>query len=91
MHTTLLRIKAVKARTGLSRSSIYAYIKAGLFVPPVKIGAQAAAWPENEVETLNRARVAELSSSEVRDLVKKLLSSRADVSATRLAHGEDGY
>jgi prophage regulatory protein len=44
----LLRLAAVKERTGLSRSSIYAHPD---FPRPVKIGAggRAVAWVESEI------------------------------------------
>lgn len=46
----ILRLKQVKARTGRSRSSIYADVKAGQFPSPINIGRRAVGWPENEVE-----------------------------------------
>jgi prophage regulatory protein len=39
-----------KARTGRSRSSIYADVQAGLFPAPIKIGPCAVGWLESEVE-----------------------------------------
>jgi prophage regulatory protein len=53
---TLLRLRAVKERTGLSRSSIYA--DPG-FPRPVKIGPRAVAWVEREIADWIAARVAE--------------------------------
>jgi predicted DNA-binding transcriptional regulator AlpA len=38
---TIIRIKQVKERTGLSRSTFYTLIKEGKFVPPIHIGARA--------------------------------------------------
>ncbi len=46
---TLLRRKQVQARTGLSRSMIYQYIKEGMFPKPVPLGARAVGWIESEV------------------------------------------
>lgn len=45
----LLRRKQVQARTGLSRSMIYQYIKEGIFPKPVPLGARAVGWIESEV------------------------------------------
>ena len=46
----ILRRKQVEARTGLSRSTIYARIKSGTFPAPVSLGPRAVGWIENEVE-----------------------------------------
>ena len=46
----LLRMRQVKARTGLSRSTIYQRIKAGEFPAQVCLGARAVGWLEAEVE-----------------------------------------
>jgi prophage regulatory protein len=40
----LLRLPVVKARTGLSRSTIYARIREGTFPAPVNLGKRAVAW-----------------------------------------------
>ncbi|TDY23594.1 AlpA family transcriptional regulator [Paraburkholderia sp. BL6665CI2N2] len=44
-----LRLPEVMRRTGYGRSSIYAYVHAGTFPAPVKIGARAIAWVESSV------------------------------------------
>lgn len=44
-----LRRKQVQARTGLSRSTIYQYIKEGAFPKPVPLGLRAVGWLESEV------------------------------------------
>ena len=46
----LLRRPAVEAITGLSRSAIYAHMQQGQFPRPRRIGRQAVAWLETEVE-----------------------------------------
>ncbi len=48
---TVLRLLAVKHRTGLSRSTIYAKVADGEFPPPIKLGegARAVGWLEHEV------------------------------------------
>lgn len=43
------RRRQVEARTGLSRSSIYQYIKEGLFPPPVSLGRRWVGWLESNV------------------------------------------
>ncbi len=50
MSIRILRLPAVMERTGLSRSSIYAFISEGKFPHQVKIGDRAAGWLEPEVD-----------------------------------------
>ena len=51
----ILRLPGVRARTGLSRSSIYLRISQGRFPKPVSLGERAVGWVESEVnEWLNR-------------------------------------
>jgi len=50
MATTILRLPAVKARTGLSRSTIYLRISEGNFPKPVSLGKRAVGWLESEVD-----------------------------------------
>ena len=50
MTHTILRLLAVKARTGLSRSTIYARVSQGSFPKPVSLGARAVGWVEAEVQ-----------------------------------------
>lgn len=51
LHTALaiIRRKAVEARTGLSRSTIYAKVAAGEFPAPVALGARAVGWVDSEI------------------------------------------
>ena len=50
MANTILLLPAVKARTGLSRSTIYLRVSEGAFPPPVSLGARAVGWLESEVD-----------------------------------------
>jgi prophage regulatory protein len=52
-----LRRKQVETRTGLSRSTIYQYIKDGDFPKPVALGPRAVGWLESEVSEWIAARV----------------------------------
>ena len=55
MANTILRLPSVKARTGLSRSTIYLRIAAGNFPKPISLGGRAVGWIEEEVnEWLNQ-------------------------------------
>jgi len=46
----VLRFPAVKAMTGLPRSTLYLYMKENRFPKPVKLGARSVAWIQAEVE-----------------------------------------
>ena len=70
------RLPEVHALTGLSRSTIYARIEDGLLTSPVPLGGQAVGWPINEVEAINRARIAGKTDDQVRQLVVELETAR---------------
>jgi len=53
----ILRLPAVKTKTGQSRSTIYDKMKQGGFPKPVKIGERAVGWVEAEVEAWLKARM----------------------------------
>lgn len=46
----LLTAKEVMSRTGLSRMTIYRYVKAGTFPPPRKLSAGAIRWHSGIIE-----------------------------------------
>jgi len=48
-YPTILRLPAVKARSGLSRSTIYLRISEGRFPKPVSLGGRAVGWIELEI------------------------------------------
>jgi prophage regulatory protein len=50
MAYMILRLPAVKSRTGLSRSSIYLRVAEGRFPKPVSLGARAVGWVDSEVD-----------------------------------------
>lgn len=50
MVTSILRLPAVKARTGLSRSTIYLCVAGGSFPRPAGLGGRAVGWVESEIQ-----------------------------------------
>lgn len=76
MAQGILRLPAVKAETGASRSTIYLRIQQGLWPKPVKLGPRSVGWPASEIAALNAARIAGLADSEIRSLVAKLETAR---------------
>ena len=79
MAQTILRLPAVKAATGLSRSTLYLRITHGVFTHPVSLGGRAVGWPAYEVAALNAARIAGKPDAEIRELVAKLEAARKAV------------
>ena len=49
MATSILRLPAVKTRTGLSRSTIYLRMAEGTFPNPISLGDRAVGWVEDEI------------------------------------------
>jgi len=50
MATAILRLPSVKARTGLSRSTIYLRISEDSFPRPISLGGRAVGWIESEID-----------------------------------------
>jgi prophage regulatory protein len=63
MTTAILRLPAVKARCGLSRSTIYAAIARGEFPRQISLGARSVGWTEDSVEAWLRKRIDESCKS----------------------------
>ena len=57
MSTYILRLPSVMARTGLSRSTIYAKVSTGDFPEPISLGARAVGWLSDEIEAWLIGRV----------------------------------
>ena len=56
MADKLLRRPEVEAVTGLSRSTLYQWMKDGQFPQPVKLGTRLVAWRESDVTAWLEAR-----------------------------------
>jgi prophage regulatory protein len=65
MTTTVLRLPTVKARTGLSRSTIYLRVSEGRFPRPISLGDRAVGWIEFEIQQWLEQQI-ELSRTAVR-------------------------
>jgi prophage regulatory protein len=55
---TFLRLRQVLSRTGLSRSTLYAYVREGRFPAPVSISERCVAWVEAEIDRWISDRIA---------------------------------
>ena len=58
MAQAILRLPAVKARTGLSRSTIYLRSSENEFPKPISLGARAVGWLGEDIEAWLQARIA---------------------------------
>lgn len=59
MTDTVLRLPQVRARTGLSRSTIYAKVGNKEFPAPIPLSARAVGWLDSEVQRWLEGCVAE--------------------------------
>lgn len=55
----LYRLRELSARIGLARSAIYQAVKDGRFPKPIRVGARAAAWRHQDVESWLQSRAAQ--------------------------------
>lgn len=78
MVQAILRLPAVKAETGASRSTIYLRIQQGLWPKPVRLGPRSVGWPSGEVAAINAARIAGMTDDEIRTVVIRLEAARKD-------------
>ena len=60
---SFLRLKQVKAATGMSRSWIYEAIRRGEFPAPIPLGARAVAWDSIAVAGWQQRRIEQHRSS----------------------------
>ena len=75
---SFLRLPQVKAMTGLSKSSLYALIRANSFPAPVRLGPRTVAWVRSEVTCWATERAqAPRSTPSLRD--NKRMPQRATV------------
>jgi prophage regulatory protein len=72
----ILRLPSVLSLTGLSRSMLYRLIKLGLFVTPVSIASRSVGWPQDEIDAINAARIAQRTEKEIAALVAALKAAR---------------
>jgi len=58
MACEILRLPGVKARTGLSRSTIYLRVSEGRFPAPISLGDRAVGWIAAEIQEWLESRIA---------------------------------
>ena len=55
--SSILRIKDIINKTGLSRSSVYRLAQAGEFPKPIKLSERSSGWLESEVNNWIDSRI----------------------------------
>jgi prophage regulatory protein len=73
---TIWRRRQVQDKVGLSRSTLYARIAAGLWPKPVSLGLRCVGWPDTEVAEVIAARIAGKSDNDIRSLVERIEARR---------------
>lgn len=53
----LLRLKSLKVKVGLGKTSIHEKIKRGEFPKPIPLGARAVAWLESDIDAWIESRI----------------------------------
>lgn len=81
MVQAILRLPAVRAESGASRSTIYLRIQQGLWPKPVRLGPRSVGWPANEVAAINSARIAGMTDDQIRAVVIKLEAARKNAAS----------
>ena len=65
MSATILRMPAVKLKTGLSKATIYLRIKQNSFPRSIELGGRAVGWLESDIETWIEEKVKESRSEHI--------------------------
>jgi prophage regulatory protein len=71
---------------GLKYTSVSELIKAGLFPPPISIGARAVGFISHEIQTVLAARSVGKSDDEICQIVKALIKQRETSTNDLLKH-----
>ncbi len=57
MNHSILRLPQVQSRTGLSRSTIYAFVSQGRFPKPIALGARSVGWISSSIDSWIESRI----------------------------------
>ena len=82
----LCRRPVVEQAMGKTRSTLYRDIKKGVLTKPVSIGGDRVAWPANEIQAINQARIAGKSDDEIMALVIELELLRTGIDDSSEKH-----
>lgn len=71
------RLPDVCERLRIGRTTVYRWGQEGRFPRPVRLGANTAAWPDDEIDAVLAARAAGADDAAVRALVARLHAERS--------------
>ncbi len=75
------RIQTCKTEAGYnSNTSIYGLIKDGLWPNPIRLGKRSVGWPDYEVKSICKARIAGWTDDQIRELVNQMHEERSSSS-----------
>ena len=57
-YTKFYRLPQLMAQLGVSRSSIWAWVKADTFPKPIKLGANTTVWRASDIEAWCQSKIA---------------------------------
>lgn len=75
----IIRKPEVLNITGWSKNTLYNRIHEGLFPTQIHLGARARGWVLHEVQLILAAMIAGQTHEEIRSLVTKIVSERANI------------
>ena len=76
--TPILRKREVIKLFGFSNSTFYDRINKGEMTPGISLGGRAVGWPENELDTIQKAMIAGYSQDQLKELVSQLIEQRTN-------------
>lgn len=74
--STIIRLPSVLNIMGISRATLYKQIQAGIFPPPINLGARSVGWVSDEVQTIVNARIMGITHDELIKLVTTIHHER---------------
>lgn len=72
------RAAQLLSRYSIGSTSLYRRVEEGLLPPPVRIGPNTSAWPQHELDVIDRARLAGADDAKIRGLVQQLVIARKE-------------
>ncbi len=72
----IIRKPEVLVTLGISRSTLFNRINAGLFPPSIPLGGRAVGWLESEIQSVLNAFVSGLALEDIKALVLQLIEKR---------------
>lgn len=72
----IVRKPQVLSTLGISKSTLFNRINAGLIPPSINLGGRACGWLEEEIQTVLSALVANRKPDDIKELVKNLMEAR---------------